>query len=538
MADITKDAYDESQRHTKVIFQRGRDVVDFELNEFQDILRVAQARAMRDGISGSLLNPGSLDDGYLATGTGAANQVTIGAGTLFTDGIPLTLGAAFIFSGFTTSGAPRTDLLYLSVTEKEISDPNQIPQLGETTKRRQVQATLDVAEGVAIPADTGGEIWEGGIRNFLIATVTRAAGVATIDPGDVVDERKDLPANIIGALPTTAGASLIGYAGSGPWADATTLPADTVEATIDQVVSDLGGATGAAKVGFTPVGDVAATDVQAAIAELDTEKLDAADIGAAGGAALVGFTPTGDVAATDVQAAIAEVDSEKVSAVALATTAGAATVGFDDGAASNFGASEVQSAILGLDSAVDLRAPLASPTFTGTVTIQPSGIQFPSSQARARMIPLESGRFGNSISSFTDAVYFQPVTFPGFEVHGYWSLQANLASVVFPVQLPEGVTWTTAQVVAQNGTGTGSFTAEVVKQATSGASLPNPVSLGIVPINSTVSAQNISFSEVVDNVSNWYSVQFTASSSAVPGANSDRIYWIKLFYTDPGSLDR
>ncbi len=58
---------------------------------------------------------------------------------------------------------------------------------------------------------------------------------------------------------------------------------------------------------FTPTGGVGATDVQAAIAELDAEKITLASLTATNTA----FTPTGGVAATNVQAAIAELDSEK-----------------------------------------------------------------------------------------------------------------------------------------------------------------------------------------------------------------------------------
>ncbi len=58
----------------------------------------------------------------------------------------------------------------------------------------------------------------------------------------------------------------------------------------------------------TPAGDIAATDVQAAIDELDTEKSGTAHVHAA---SAITNTPAGDIAATDVQAAIDELDTEK-----------------------------------------------------------------------------------------------------------------------------------------------------------------------------------------------------------------------------------
>lgn len=52
-----------------------------------------------------------------------------------------------------------------------------------------------------------------------------------------------------------AGAAGVSYAGSGPnWADATGLTSANVEAALDEVVADLGGVTGADKVGFTSGG--------------------------------------------------------------------------------------------------------------------------------------------------------------------------------------------------------------------------------------------------------------------------------------------
>ena len=66
--------------------------------------------------------------------------------------------------------------------------------------------------------------------------------------------------------------------------------------------------TTATGVTFTPTGGIAATNVQAALAELDSEK-----VSIAGGATAVTFNATGGIAATNVQAAIAELDTEKLS---------------------------------------------------------------------------------------------------------------------------------------------------------------------------------------------------------------------------------
>lgn len=221
MADITQNSYAEASKFFKVLFQRGRDIRDSELNEFQDIIRVFLARSMMHGVQKTTLNtmnPGSNDNGYLVVGTGAANSVTLKAGWLHCDGIPIQLAADTAFSGFTTNGggAPRTDTVYLAVTETEVADPSAVAQLGETTKRRQIQVTVSVSETgpAGVPANTAAEIWEGGIHYFQIANIVRAVGVAAIAAPDVTDTRNPLPSTYIERLrdPTYPGDSVVAAA--------------------------------------------------------------------------------------------------------------------------------------------------------------------------------------------------------------------------------------------------------------------------------------------------------------------------------------
>ncbi len=204
MADFIKNSYVESSLHTKVIFQRNRDVIDFELNEFQDILRVFLFRSMFAGAQQSSgsddLNPGSNDDGWKIVGTGASNQVTVTAGTIFCDGVPINKAANATLTGFTTYGGvgSRTDVVYMVVTETEIADPAQMPALGETSLRQKLGVTLAISTtGLAgVPANTSAEIWEGGTHYFPIASITRATGVATIADASITDLRKILAPTI------------------------------------------------------------------------------------------------------------------------------------------------------------------------------------------------------------------------------------------------------------------------------------------------------------------------------------------------------
>jgi len=67
----------------------------------------------------------------------------------------------------------------------------------------------------------------------------------------------------------------------------------------------------ASEIPNTPAGTIAATDVQAAVTELDGDiQGHITDTAAAHAASAIAFTPVGTIAATDVQAAIAEVAAE------------------------------------------------------------------------------------------------------------------------------------------------------------------------------------------------------------------------------------
>ncbi len=142
-------------------------------------------------------------------------------------------------------------------------------------------------------------------------------------------------AGVVADLASTAnglGAARVGcYARTAWLRDSTTNPLDSVGGAIDKIITDLSvnnnaAACGASKIGFTPAGAIAADTVQAAITELDTEKVgfttlaDAVGVGA-NGAALVGFAPQGMIAASTVEAALAELDTEKA-ALAGATFTG------------------------------------------------------------------------------------------------------------------------------------------------------------------------------------------------------------------------
>jgi len=187
------------------LFQRGKDVCDFELNEFQDILRVLAIRAIYLGVQKTIaasgdLTPGSCDDGFKVAAAGAG-VVALGVGSLLADGHTLRQAdAAATYTPTAWSGA-GTDIqtIYIGVQEIEVADPAQLPQLGETTRRKKLQWTIgDAVAPAAVPADSVEELWEGGTRYFPIARIARSA--ANIAPGDITDLRKLLPASLMAMI--------------------------------------------------------------------------------------------------------------------------------------------------------------------------------------------------------------------------------------------------------------------------------------------------------------------------------------------------
>lgn len=143
---------------------------------------------------------------------------------------------------------------------------------------------------------------------------------------------------------------------------ATTGSVTTVQTNLDNHINDTTDAHAASAITNTPAGGIAATTVQAAINELDTEKATVTALsnhtGAAAGAhaaTAISNTPAGGISATTVQAAINELDTEKATTAALSAHTGAASGAHAASAisntpAGNIAATDVQSALNELDS--------------------------------------------------------------------------------------------------------------------------------------------------------------------------------------------
>lgn len=109
----------------------------------------------------------------------------------------------------------------------------------------------------------------------------------------------------------------ITYGGGGTWADGGTNPSTTVEGQLDKIITDLAGTNGSLKIGAAtssntwkdgttiPSGTVDSQIENILLALADSTGLDSS------GAARIGFTAQGNISSTDVENALAELDTEK-----------------------------------------------------------------------------------------------------------------------------------------------------------------------------------------------------------------------------------
>jgi hypothetical protein len=189
MAEITQDSFDDTLALQKVVFQRGRDVLDSELNELQDDIRVAAYRAS------SAVGGDGVSSGFRVEATGSANEVRVTAGRAVIGGYSVTTPVTTVTGLTTPSGGTRTDRVYLRLREVEVDDPAPIGELGALSKRRQLEATLLVREGATY--SSSGDLWSGGVRYYLLAVLTRPNSAATVLLAHIENVFRLLPSTAI-----------------------------------------------------------------------------------------------------------------------------------------------------------------------------------------------------------------------------------------------------------------------------------------------------------------------------------------------------
>lgn len=202
MADISVDFSDDFSRFEQVIFQRGKVVLDGELNE---IGRIGNVRTRR-------IDQASFDD-YIPKGSARefspcfakdvrvfhseSNNVTLGDNQILIGGH---VGNKAMFKAYgyvfrlpeegvvvdvdpNTGNDPSVQQVYFTVKEQEVTaaaDPSiKVDDLDETAVRRRLIVTFKVSQlnqDASQDYDNALEPWEGGERPVLVATVHRAAG--------------------------------------------------------------------------------------------------------------------------------------------------------------------------------------------------------------------------------------------------------------------------------------------------------------------------------------------------------------------------
>lgn len=213
MAQISKDFSNDQARYDEVVHQRGKVVIDGELNDGQRIQRIAtkrlkvidrlQANTAEDNtmldspIFGSGMKILTAEDG----GGIGADQIKIVANWKPSDhtktlvefrGYTFEMTEELTFDLDAASGSIQTQQLYMTLVESEVGpalDPSiQVNAIGETAVRVKIDVTfkLGAVDTAAAEADnTVAEPWEGGVAAGVIAEVVR-------DPGDTTTTRRNL----------------------------------------------------------------------------------------------------------------------------------------------------------------------------------------------------------------------------------------------------------------------------------------------------------------------------------------------------------
>lgn len=201
MADITRDTFSKDKNRYKVVFQKGKPVLDAELNEAQDIVknRVEEVFAI-------------LKNGFSSTGfkiiqgsTSTTNNFAISAGTLYdamsrynsTNVDYINQYNTFSFQTISpitlaTPVADRTDLVYLETWPGEILSSTDSSMLDsnlliETAVRKIVKFAIKVATGTTVLPSPTEDATNG--KCYTLAYLNRLAGNGSILTAMIEDKR-------------------------------------------------------------------------------------------------------------------------------------------------------------------------------------------------------------------------------------------------------------------------------------------------------------------------------------------------------------
>lgn len=169
---VRQNSYLESNRHLCAVFQTGKPVQEYELNE-------AALTQLAFGTTGVKIAAGTgVGVAVPTVSSPAANQITVSVCQLVVDGLYIDVTAPVTVTGLTTPGGARTDYLYAEVVMSEIADPTPLAPLGAVSNRKQLSVSFKVIENAAVPASTG-RVLDGGTQRFSLFKLDR---IASSDP--------------------------------------------------------------------------------------------------------------------------------------------------------------------------------------------------------------------------------------------------------------------------------------------------------------------------------------------------------------------
>lgn len=186
MADISRNSFDATKGYQEVIFQQVKPLLDFDLNEAQQILTDRIARSVAAMLGEANLLGGS---GFLSS-TGGARTVAVAAGAAMQNGVVIlwpAVASLQVFGGGTVSGI-HTSTVYCEWWDEEIDSAEDAGILdatfGESARRTKRNVTIGVNIGSAsLPT------FDPGRFGFKIGTVTHDfAGGTTILATDITME--------------------------------------------------------------------------------------------------------------------------------------------------------------------------------------------------------------------------------------------------------------------------------------------------------------------------------------------------------------
>jgi len=187
-----KDIFDKEKSYKQVRFIKDRPILDFELNEAQDILREEQEANKKD-----VFGSGPIGDGFKAVPSTTPNQILVHPGTFYDAGVIL---RSFAFDTITsTSGTAlngRIDVLVVDYSLIEVDasgDPDIVsPTIGaETAIRKKLLIEFSLIEGADSLTPSRPIIPDpaSGVTRIPLAEIDRPAGKAEIEASDITDER-------------------------------------------------------------------------------------------------------------------------------------------------------------------------------------------------------------------------------------------------------------------------------------------------------------------------------------------------------------